>query len=173
MKSSRSAYRNGEQDCGQLNSIAGLTLLQESRQFSSHQQAGEKLQRFLSLSLSCSISWRTWSLKCLNHHNVIRLDRHQQSHMMLKMASFLTEVPEWTQPPKPPQDGTDLIYYKSIVICLFGLFQETIQICRKSGNWKRQLAWNGGTCHHPTHGTHELQCDHAACRMSWCIQIPS
>jgi len=44
---------------------------------------------------------------------------------MLKMASFLTELPEWTQPPKPPQDGTDLIYYKSIVICLFGLFQET------------------------------------------------
>ena len=44
---------------------------------------------------------------------------------MLKMASFLTEVPEWTQPPKPLQDGTDLIYYKSIVICLLGLFQET------------------------------------------------
>ena len=37
---------------------------------------------------------------------------------MLKTASFLTEVPEWTQPPKPPQDGTGLIYYKSIVICL-------------------------------------------------------
>ena len=44
---------------------------------------------------------------------------------MLKMASFLTEVPKWTQPPKPLQDGTDLIYYKSIVICLLGLFQET------------------------------------------------
>ena len=31
----------------------------------------------------------------------------------------------WTQSPKPPQDGIDLIYYKSIVICLLGLFQET------------------------------------------------
>jgi len=49
---------------------------------------------------------------------------------MLKMASFLTELPEWTQPPKPLQDGTDLIYYKSIVICLFGLFQETIELVR-------------------------------------------
>jgi len=53
--------------------------------------------------------------------------------VMLKIASFLTEVPEWTQPPKPPQDGTDLIYYKSIVICLFGLFQETSILLTFSG----------------------------------------
>jgi hypothetical protein len=26
--------------------------------------------------------------------------RHQQSHVVLKNGSFLTKVPEWSQPPK-------------------------------------------------------------------------
>jgi hypothetical protein len=42
---------------------------------------------------------------------------------MFKEPSFLTEVPEWTQPPKPPQQT--LYIYKMIVNLLFGLFQET------------------------------------------------
>ena len=66
---------------------------------------------------------------------------------MLKTASFLTEVPEWTQPPKPPQDGTDLIYYKSIVICLLGLFQETnamaqIERWRISNQFETNIRWS-------------------------------
>ena len=58
---------------------------------------------------------------------------------MLKTASFLTEVPEWTQPPKPPQDGTDLTYYKSIVICLLGLFQETNVVAEFQRTWGQKI----------------------------------
>jgi hypothetical protein len=38
---------------------------------------------------------------------------------MLEMPSFLTEVPEWTQPPKPPQDGTDLIRLSFVYLVCF------------------------------------------------------
>jgi len=54
VKSSRNTYRNGEQDHGQLNSIVGLILLQESRQFSSRRLAGGRPKPFLCLSLSCN-----------------------------------------------------------------------------------------------------------------------
>ena len=47
------SYRNGEPG---HNSIVGLTLLQESRQFSSRQLTGGKLSHFSSLTESCSIS---------------------------------------------------------------------------------------------------------------------
>jgi hypothetical protein len=38
-----------------------------------------------------------------------RGSRLQITHVMLKRASFLTEMTEGTQPPKLPQNGTDLI----------------------------------------------------------------